>query len=159
MPRTRQPLPTDEYIRAAELRSALRGFLRRTEKVSRAHGLTPERYELLLAIKVENQRDRPATVTRLCSALQLSQSAVTQLVRRTENLGLIQRQLSSSDARIRHLSLTVEGETRLASAVAELGPERDHLAAVLWAAPPPDPSPPAGPDGKPTEPSVPAPTT
>lgn len=159
MRRTRQGIPTDEYIRAAELRSALRGFLRRTEKVSRAHGLTAERYELLLAIKVEKERDRPVTVTGLCSTLQLSQSAVTQLVRRAENLDLVQRQLSSSDARIRHLSLTTEGAKRLAAAVAELGPERDHLAAILWAAPTPDPSAPAGPDGKPTEPSVPTPTT
>ena len=138
---TPQDLPTAEYLRAAELRSALRGFLRRTEKLCRAHGLTAERYELVLAIKIENERDRPATVTSLCSALLLSQSAVTQLVRRTENLGLIERQLSTRDARVRHLRLTTEGEQRLAAAVAELGPERDHLAAVLWATPTPDAAP------------------
>ncbi|MGE5274697.1 MAG: MarR family winged helix-turn-helix transcriptional regulator [Verrucomicrobiota bacterium] len=148
MRRTRQGLPTDEYVRAAELRAALRGFLRRTEKVTRTHGLTLERYELLLAIKVENERERPPTVTRLCSTLLLSQSAVTQLVRRAENLGLIQRQLSSHDARIRHLRLTPEGERRLAAAVAELGPERDHLAAVLWATPAPDPASHVEPDRK-----------
>ena len=51
------------------MRRALRGFLRRTEEVSRAHGLTAERYELLLAIKVEGERDCPVTVTSLGSSL------------------------------------------------------------------------------------------
>jgi len=80
MRRNQQKLPAEEYVRAAEVRRALRGFLRRTEEVSRAHGLTAERYELLLAIKVEGERDRPVTVTSLGSSLLLSQSAVTQLV-------------------------------------------------------------------------------
>ncbi len=135
MRRKRHDLPAEEYVRAAELRGALRGFLRGTEEVSRAHGLTDERYELLLAIKTEGERDCPVTVTSLSSSLLLSQSAVTQLVRRAENAGLIQRQLSSRDARVRHLHLTSEGEHRLAAVVAELGPGRDHLAAVLWATP------------------------
>ena len=130
-------LPPEEYERAAELRSALRGFVRRTEKVARAHGLTPERYELLLLIKAGNQQDGGVTVTGLCQALSLSQSAVTQAVRRVENLGLVRRELSPRDARIRYLTLTPEGERRLEGAVAELGPERDHLSAVLWSIPPP----------------------
>ena len=148
MRRARQGLPKEEYIRAAELRSALRGFLRRTEKVSRAHGLTAERYELLLAMKVDNERDHPVPVTGLSSTLLLGQSAVTQLVRRAENLGLIQRQLSSHDARVRHLRLTADGTERLAAVVAELGSERDHLAGVLWATPSPDPPTATEPDGR-----------
>ena len=140
MRRNRHDLPAEEYIRTAEVRSALRVFLRRTEEVSRAHGLTAERYELLLTIKVEGERDCPVTVTSLGSSLLLSQSAVTQLVRRTENAGLIQRQLSGRDARVRYLHLTSDGERRLAAVVAELGPGRDHLAAVLWATPSSDAS-------------------
>ncbi len=133
----RPGLPAEEYRRAAELRRALRGFLRRTERVSRAHGLTAERYELLLSIKTESGQGPGVTVTSLCQSLMLGQSAVTQLVRRVENLGLVHRELSSRDARVRYLHLTPEGERRLAGVVAELGPERDHLAAVMWSAPPP----------------------
>lgn len=132
----RGDLPPAEYRRAAELRHALRGFLRRTERVSRAHGLTAERYELLLLIKTEGDQPPGVTVTSLCRPLMLGQSAVTQLVRRVEDLGLVQRELSPHDARVRYLHLTPEGEQRLAGVVAELGPERDHLAAVTWSTPP-----------------------
>jgi DNA-binding MarR family transcriptional regulator len=148
MRRNKQNVPAEQYLHAAEVRKALRSFHRRTEEVSRAHGLTTERYELLLAIKVESERDRPVTVTSLGSTLLLTQSAVTQLVRRTEDAGLIQRQLSSQDARIRHLHLTSEGEHRLAAVVAELGPGRDHLAAVLWSTPSSDASTAGKPDSR-----------
>lgn len=133
---TRPGLSPEQYRAAAELRAALRGFLRRTERVSRAHGLTPERYELLLVIKTEGDQPPGVTVTGLCQSLMLGQSAVTQLVRRVEDLGLVHRELSPRDARVRYLRLTPEGEQRLAGVVAELGPERDHLAAVTWSAPP-----------------------
>jgi len=120
-----------EYLHAVELRRTLRGFLRRSELATRAHGLTSERYQLLLMIKAENDRNGGATVTGLCEPLQLGQSAVTQLVRRAEDLGLLRRELSSRDARVRYLRLTPEGELRLAGAVAELRPERERLLAVL----------------------------
>ncbi|MGI9110832.1 MAG: MarR family winged helix-turn-helix transcriptional regulator [Gaiellaceae bacterium] len=120
-----------QYRHAAELRGALRSFLRQTAKISRAHGLTPERYELLLAIKIESEQNGGATVTGLCQPLLLSQSAVTQLVRRAENLGLLRRELSPRDSRIRYLRLTPEGQHRLAGTVTALGPERARLAATL----------------------------
>jgi DNA-binding MarR family transcriptional regulator len=123
------PSPSAEHRAAAELRLALRRFHARTEQVTRAHGLTPQRYQLLLLIKVFEEDG--ATVGRLSKRLWIGQTAVTQLVRRAEDLGLIRRELSSRDARVHHLRLTPEGERRLADALAELGREREMLVAAL----------------------------
>jgi len=37
-----------DYAEAAEFRASLRRFLRRSEEISRRHGLTPRQYLLLL---------------------------------------------------------------------------------------------------------------
>jgi DNA-binding MarR family transcriptional regulator len=122
--------PTDaEYEAAARLREALRRFSSITEQITRAHGLTPQRYQLLLTIKVSKGDE--ATVGQLSRRLWLGQSAVTQLVRRAEDQGLVRRALSSRDARIRRLRLTREGERRLAGAASELREERARLLAAL----------------------------
>ena len=48
-----QVQPTiQDVIAVAEFRSALRHFLRRSEKIARHSGLTPQRYTLLMMIKV-----------------------------------------------------------------------------------------------------------
>ena len=121
--------PSDDYESAAALRRGLRTFLGRTAQITRKHGLTPERYELLLLVKVSLEGH--ATISRLAEQLSIGQSAATQLVRRAEDLGLLTRALSSRDARIRLLQLTDEGERRLAGAVTELGHEREALRALL----------------------------
>jgi DNA-binding MarR family transcriptional regulator len=120
-----------QYEQAGELRRALQEFIRQTELVTRKHGLTTERYQLLLFIKLAARDDGGATVGELTNALHLANSTVTQLVRRAENLKLIRRELSDRDARIRYLKLTDEGERRLAAAVLELGQERARLITLL----------------------------
>ena len=133
------PHPTTaEYQRAGELRRALQRFIRQTERIARRHGLTTERYQLLLLIKLAASDGPGATVGELASSLYLAKSTVTQLVRRAENLRLIRRELSDRDARIRYLRLTDAGERRLAGALAELGEERSRLADLLLS--PADPS-------------------
>jgi DNA-binding MarR family transcriptional regulator len=124
IPRSGDPSP-EEYRAAGELRGRLRTFAQSTERVLRAQGLTPERYELLLAIRTGE--DEGATVGGLAEALGVAQSSVTQLARRTEDAGLLQREVSSADARVRHLRLTKKGERALARAVAGLRPERASL--------------------------------
>jgi DNA-binding MarR family transcriptional regulator len=121
---------SDEFRAAAELRTSMRRFLRRSEQITRAHGLTPERYELLLAIKAESAGDDPPgpTIAQLADALELAHSSTTQLARRAEDSGLIQRRVAAHDARIRYLSLTPEGERRLTNAVRDLRDERTQLA-------------------------------
>jgi DNA-binding MarR family transcriptional regulator len=74
--------------------------------------------------------DGDATVGGLAKQLRISQSAATQLVRRVENIGLIERTMSPHDARIHPLRLTREGK-RLAAAVRDLADERTALAEAL----------------------------
>jgi DNA-binding MarR family transcriptional regulator len=119
----------DQYQSAAALRVGLRQFLSRTEQVTRSYGLTPERYELLLLIKTSP--DGEATVGTLGQRLCIGQSATTQLVRRAEDLGLIERTMSRRDARVHPLRLTDEGERRLAGALLALSKERSALASAL----------------------------
>ena len=124
--------PTKEdYVGAAELRSALRRFLRRAERVARRHGLTPQQHVLLLMIKGARDGSERSTVTDLVDRLQLTQSSVTELVQRAEEAGLLSRAASNADGRVVHLRLTREGERRLAAAVGELGAERTLLRELI----------------------------
>jgi DNA-binding MarR family transcriptional regulator len=122
-----------EYVRVAELRAALRRFLRRSERVARTNGLTPQRYLLLLMIKGARDRSEQSSVTELADRLQLAQSTVTELVGRAEEAGLIMRRPSPDDGRVAHLRLTPEGEARLEQAFESLQAERRHLIAALLA--------------------------
>ncbi len=121
----------DEYAHVAAFWRALRRFLRRTEEVARAHGLTPQRYRLLVMIKGAADGSERATVTGLCEELQLGQSTVTELVARSEDAGLLRRATSPDDARIVFLYLTEDGEQRLAAVVSELNHERQQLAQLI----------------------------
>jgi DNA-binding MarR family transcriptional regulator len=116
-----------DVIAVAEFRSALRHFLRRSEKISRQSGLTPQRYMLLMMIKGAPDGSEQSTVTALAERLQLAQSTVTELVRRAESAGLIEREQSQRDARVAHLRLTPDGERRLMLAFTALETERRQL--------------------------------
>ena len=132
-----QPASGDrqQYEQAYELRVALREFLASSDRITRKHKLTPERYQLLLFIKTSTQRGTNPTVSDLAAALKLAPSSATQLVRRAENLRLIRRELADHDARIRYLRLTDEGQRRLGKAIAELGEERSRLIALITDSP------------------------
>src|SRR5437763_8221501 len=120
-------LSAEEVARVAEFRAALRQFLRKSERVARASGLTPQRYLLLLMIKGAPDHSEQSTVTELADRLQLAQSSVTELVRRAEEVGLVRREASSADGRVAHLRLTPEGERRLARSFISLAAEREQL--------------------------------
>ncbi len=121
----------DEYVRVAEFRSALRRFLRGTERIARMSGLTPQRYQLLLMIKGAPGGRERSTVTELAHRLQLAQSTVTELVDRAAEAGLIERARSGDDGRVVYVRLTEEGESRLATAFTNLESERRDLVAAL----------------------------
>src|SRR5437588_402217 len=81
-----QTQPTvQDVIAVAEFRSALRHFLRRSEKIARHSGLTPQRYTLLMMIKGAPDGSEQSTVTELAERLQLAQSTITELVRPAES--------------------------------------------------------------------------
>ena len=117
----------EDVVAVAEFRTALRRFLRRSERVARQSGLTPQRYLLLLMIKGAADGREQSTVTELADRLQLAQSTVTELVRRAEETGLVTREQSQDDARVAHLRLTPEGDRRLMQSFTELATERAQL--------------------------------
>jgi DNA-binding MarR family transcriptional regulator len=120
-------ISTSDIVAVAEFRAALRRFLRRTERVALRSGLTPQRYQLLLMIKGAPDGSEQSTVTELAERLQLAQSTVTELVSRAEEVGLLEREQSSTDARVAHLRVTPEGERRLTEAFTGLATERRNL--------------------------------
>ncbi len=127
----RAPVSSADYQAAAELRSALRRFLRHSEEVARRHSLTPRQYLLLLTIKAREETPGQTTITDLVERLALTQSTVTELVQRAQDAGLISRRHSENDGRVVHLSVTPLGDRRFRAAFEELGPEREHLLRIF----------------------------
>jgi len=91
--------------------------------------MTPQQHLLLL--QIAGSPDGTATVSGLVEKLALTQSAVTELVQRAEQAGLVRRSTSAVDGRVAHLSLTKDGETRLAKVHGVLGRERADLRRVI----------------------------
>lgn len=114
-------------MHVAAFRAALRSFLRESERVARANGLTPQRHLLLLMIKGSADGSEQSTISELAGRLKLAQSTVTELVNRAESAGLVERTQSEADARVAHLRLTKLGEKRLARTFTHLDVEREQL--------------------------------
>jgi len=125
------PVEKEDAIRVAALRSALRAFLRTSEEIAQANGLTPRRHLLLLMIKGAPDGSERATITDLAERLQLAQTTVTELVKRAVEVGLLRRERSPDDARVSYLHLTAEGERRLARVFRSHEAERDKLRALV----------------------------
>jgi DNA-binding MarR family transcriptional regulator len=118
-----------DYAAAAAFRAELRRFLRRSEEIARVNRLTPQQHLLLLMIA--GAEGAKSTVSVLVERLQLTQSTVTELVQRAEEAGLVSRRPSAADGRVVELTLTREGETRLASVHRALGAERHQLREIV----------------------------
>lgn len=119
----------NRYEAAAKFRAELRAFLRRSEQAARKAGLTPSQHLLLL--QIAGSDDGESTISGLVEKLALTQSAVTELVQRAEAGGLVRRKGSPADGRVVYLSLTPEGEERLAHVHGSLGPERAQLRRIV----------------------------
>ena len=119
----------NRYAKAAAFRADLRRFLRTSEEAARAAGITPRQHLLLL--QIAGCDNGTATISGLVGKLALTQSAVTELVQRAEQAGLVQRTTSSEDGRVAHLTLTRAGAEKLAEVHDTLGPERTHLRRVV----------------------------
>jgi DNA-binding MarR family transcriptional regulator len=113
-----------ELARAAAYRTAFRRFLQRTDAAATNAGLTSQRYDLLLQVASAGA----LRVTDLCQRLELRQTAVTELVKRAEEAGLLERAQSAEDARSWVLRLTPEGERKLMLAFDALRDDRTALA-------------------------------
>lgn len=121
-----------QVARIAEFRAALRRFERHVEQAARRHGLTPQRYSLLLQIEGAPGDLR---VGELAERMQLTPNTVTELIIRAEEAQLVRRASSAVDGRVVHLETTAEGRRRLYAALADSESYRavlreafDHLA-------------------------------
>lgn len=131
MTKTLKPPTAGDYAEAASLREALRSFQRTSDEVTAANGITSRMYQLLLMIKTGREGNERAGLTELEERLKLGKSTVTELVLRSEERGLVRRELDQKRRGAISIRLTPDGERRLATALAELGDERRRLIRIL----------------------------
>jgi DNA-binding MarR family transcriptional regulator len=121
----------EEIISTADLRAALRRFLRTTEICARQTDLTPRQYLLLLLVKGTPDRSECSTIGDLSQRMQLAQSTVTELVSRAVAAGLVTADQSKDDGRVTEVRVSPEGERRLLECFELLGTERRALREAL----------------------------
>ena len=107
-------VPPDErdYRSLADFRSVLRQFLAVSDAAAHAAGLTSQRYQALLAIRVRKDSGS-MSVGELAEQLLVKPHSAAELVNRLETAGLVRRAADPTDRRRVLLSLTEEGERRL----------------------------------------------
>jgi len=102
-------LTTDDFRKQAEFRHQLRRFLRSSEVNSKASGLEPNQYQLLLAIK-GLPPEMSANISTLAERLQIEQHSAVELVDRSVKKGVVERYREGTDRRKVFLRLTEAGE-------------------------------------------------
>jgi DNA-binding MarR family transcriptional regulator len=110
-------LTKQDFEALARFRFGIRRYLRFSEETVRGHGLTPQQYQLLLALKGFPGREW-ATVRELADRLQLRHHSVVELVNRAQGQELVERVPHPDDARAVRVQLTPDGEhilTRLSA--------------------------------------------
>jgi DNA-binding MarR family transcriptional regulator len=120
------PVTKRQYEALANFRYVLRKFLRYSEQVTRAHGITPLQYQLMLHIKGFPGREW-ASIGELAERMQAKHHGTVALVTRCEKLGLVGRRTNEHDRRSVQVSLTARGEKAL-QRLAQL--HRDQLLAL-----------------------------
>lgn len=107
------PLTKQDFEALARFRFGIRRYLRFSEETVRSYGVTPQHYQLLLALKGFPGREW-ATVRELAERLQLRHHSVVELVNRAQGQGLVERAPDPDDARAVRVLLTRDGEQILA---------------------------------------------
>jgi DNA-binding MarR family transcriptional regulator len=107
-----EPLTKQDFEALARFRFGIRRYLRFSEETVRSHGVTPQQYQLMLALKGFPGRDW-AVVRELADRLQLRHHSVVELVDRAQAQGLVDRTPDPDDARAVRVVLTDQGEQLL----------------------------------------------
>ena len=107
-----EALTKQDFEALARFRFGIRRYLRFSEETVRRHGVTPQQYQLMLAIKGFEGRDW-ALVRELADGLQLRHHSVVELVNRAQGQGLVRRTTDPDDARAVRVLLTDQGEQLL----------------------------------------------
>ncbi|MGN6581975.1 MAG: MarR family winged helix-turn-helix transcriptional regulator [Bordetella sp.] len=117
-----EPAPSEldkqDFETLSEFRYHLRRFLRVSEDLAHAQGITPLQYLLMLHIKGYPGREW-ATVGELAERLQAAPHGTVALITRCEEAGLVVRRPSSADARQVEVHLTRQGDQLVASLAAQ----------------------------------------
>src|SRR3954447_8215747 len=92
------PLTKRDSEALARFRFGIRSYLRFSEETVRRDGLTPQQYQLMLALKGFPGRER-ATLRALAEPLQLRHHSVVELVNRAQKQELVERIPHPADAR------------------------------------------------------------
>ena len=108
----KQRLIPADYESLAEMRYQIRRYLHFSEEASRAAGLEPRQYQLLLAIKGLPKEVRPR-IGELAERLQIQHHSTVELVNRLAKGGYVRRHRDDADRREVLLALTPRGETVL----------------------------------------------
>jgi DNA-binding MarR family transcriptional regulator len=134
-PPTDEPLTKQDFEALARFRFAIRRYLRFSEETVRQHDVTPQQYQLLLALKGYPDREW-ATVGELAERLQLRHHSVVELVTRAQGQDLVDRAPHPDDGRAVRVTLTAKGDRLLAQLAAlhrdELRRMRSALALPSW---------------------------
>jgi DNA-binding MarR family transcriptional regulator len=121
----------------AEKYLACKQFAKSVEAASKAAGVEPRQYELLLAVSQWPKPD-PPTVRNVSKSLRIRHNTTVELIDRTAQRGAIARVRDQGDRRQVFLTLTPVGEQILAHvANIVVGREVSDVAAVQETAPVP----------------------
>ncbi len=104
-----EPLNKADFEALARFRFGIRRYLRFSEETVRSHGVTPQHYQLMLALKGFPARNW-ATVGELAERLQLRHHSVVELINRAQKQGLVERTRHPDDGRAVQVALTPEGD-------------------------------------------------
>lgn len=126
-----QGLSKEDYERLSRFRYQLRCFLRLSEDICRAKGLTMLQYQLLLHAMGSPGKEW-ASISEIAEKLQAKHHGVVALIDRCEEMGLVERRVGQSDRRQVEIHLLRKGH-RLLEKLAilhqpELGLLRDAIA-------------------------------
>ncbi|MGG3178094.1 MarR family transcriptional regulator [Priestia megaterium] len=98
-------LSKETYEQLALFRYRIRKFIRFSEEAARSKGLTPQHHQLMLSIMGFPNREY-ATPKELSERLQITPHACVELIRRCEELNLVQRFPNPEDRRSIFIHLT-----------------------------------------------------
>jgi DNA-binding MarR family transcriptional regulator len=107
-----ESLAKQDYELLADFRYQLRRFLRFSEEVTQARGITPLQYLLLLQVKGFPGREW-ATIAELAERLQAHHHGIVALASRCEKAGLVERRPGQTDKRCVEVHLKPKGEELL----------------------------------------------
>jgi DNA-binding MarR family transcriptional regulator len=114
----------------ARFRFGIRSYLRFSEETVRRDGLTPQQYQLMLALKGFPGREW-ATLGELAERLQLRHHSVVELVDRAQKQELVERVPHPADARAVQVQLTESGQHALSRLSALHRDELKRMSAAL----------------------------